>query len=103
MTSKPNSDHSDVVKNEYFLPGHTVSTDEYECKFKGILPHTRRKEGHHKMYCGGIFHRSRVFQIRYVSPHWGRGVTIYSLFCYPSNNLFYGNILPYGGPQNTIW
>ena len=49
--STPNIKHSGVIKNGDLMPGEAVSTDQYEYRVKGRLPHTRGKDYPHKILC----------------------------------------------------
>ena len=52
-TYKPSPTHSDVIKVNYLRPGDCISTDQDECRVKGMLPNTRGKEDPQNMFCGG--------------------------------------------------
>ena len=51
----PNTEHSNVIKTGDLLPGGTVSIDQYDCRIKFRLSHTKGKEDPHKMWYGGTF------------------------------------------------
>ena len=52
-TETLNPEPFDIIKNEHFTPGDTVSIDQYECRVKGLLSNTRGREDPAKKYCGG--------------------------------------------------
>ena len=49
----PNPEKTDTIKADHLHPGDCVSTDQFECRVKGRLPHTRGKEDPESMYSGG--------------------------------------------------
>ena len=54
--------HIDVIKKGDLKPGMSISMDQYECRVRGILLHTKGKEDPLKMYGGGtlfVDHTSR--------------------------------------------
>eukprot|EP00957_Ditylum_brightwellii_P057730 4376974-Ditylum_brightwellii.AAC.1 len=48
---KPESEG--VLKLGDLKPGNTVSTNQYELRHRGRLPHTRGKEAESAKFCGG--------------------------------------------------
>ena len=52
-TGITNAEHFNVIKDGYLTPWDTLSTYQYECRVKGRLPNTRRREDPAKIYCGG--------------------------------------------------
>ena len=66
----PNLDHHDVIKDGDLIPGHTVITDQYECRVNGKIPNTRGREDPQKMYCGGTLffithHQTSMYIIKF--------------------------------------
>jgi hypothetical protein len=55
-----------VVKKGELKPGMSISTDQYECRIRGRLPHTKGKEDPLKMYSGGtlfVDHASGLIRV----------------------------------------
>ena len=59
-TKTTNPQHFGVIKDGHLLPGHPVSPDHYECRFKGRLPNTGGREDPAKMYYRGTLFNDRA-------------------------------------------
>ena len=57
---------TNVIKVEDLLHGDCVSTDQFECRVKGQILHTRGKEDLELMYSGGtifVYHASKYISV----------------------------------------
>ena len=48
-----NKEHTNVIKEVHLHPEDRVSSDQFECRVKGLLSTSRGKEDPHKIYSGG--------------------------------------------------
>ena len=87
MKTIDNPEHTDVVKEGDLFPGDCISTDQYEFRVKGCLPHTKGKEDPTQMYSGGtlfIDHASSMIYI-YNQASLGNSDTIRSKNAYEAD------------------